>query len=288
MPPTVDPNKDLLDVLVQVLVIVIPIVLSWFIRTYVRSSATETNLAAITRLSNSAIDYVENLDKRGDLVLPPEVKKSGYKLKIAGQWLETELGRAGIKINDADAQKWVSAEFQKRVGEVRPISQIADLTHLAVDMVEELDRNKVMNLPPDVDRFPYLTSLATDWVIAQMARNGLSTTREEAQTWVRAEFLERLQTRSSDRPAGDRLTRLADQAAEFLDQLKAGGQIAVQPGAAGVDVETDLAIAWLLTEAAKQGLKVSSDQIAEAAAAALRRRSQGGRALVVLPAQGPA
>src|SRR5215216_6346630 len=109
MQEVVTPNKDLLDILVQVIVLVIPIVLSWFIRTYIRSSTVENNLAAITRMSNAAIDYVENLDKRGDLALPPEVKKGGYKLKLASQWLESELQRAGIKIDDEQASKWVAS-----------------------------------------------------------------------------------------------------------------------------------------------------------------------------------
>ena len=265
----VTPTQDLLDVLIQVLVLVIPIVLSWLIRTYVRSSAAQNNLAAITRLSNAAIDYVENLDKRGDLILPPEVKRGGYKLKLASQWLESELRQAGIKIDDEQAAKWVASEFQKRVGGVQPVSTYAQVARAAVELIMDLDRNKVLNLPPAADRVAYMAGLAADWVVAQSAKSGVGVSRDEALTWVRAELLERLNVRVSDLPAPERLAQLAEQAIEFVKQLKTDGRIMVPPGASNEDAETDLSIAWLLTEAARAGLNVTPDQIVEAAKAAM-------------------
>jgi hypothetical protein len=267
------PTKDVLDVLLQLLVLVIPIVISWFIRTYVRASAVETDLAAIVRLSNAAIDYVENLDKRGELVLPPEVKKGGYKLKLAAQWLEAELKRAGVKMTEEQAEKWISSEFQKRVGDVRPVATIAELTRAAVDLIQDLERSKLVELPSDVDRTTYLAGLAADWVVAELAKRGANVSREEALTWVRAELLQRLQAQIGELPADDRLAKLATAAVEFLERLKASGQLAVRPGTPGESVETDVATAWLLTEAARQGLAVTSDQIAEAVTIALRQRN---------------
>jgi hypothetical protein len=272
MQEVVTPTKDLLDILVQVLVLVIPIVLSWFIRTYVRSSAAENNLAAITRLSNSAIDYVENLDKRGDLALPPEVKKGGYKLKLASQWLESELQRVGIKMDDEQAGKWVASEFQKRVGGVQPVATLAEVAQSAVELMLNLDRNRLVRLPPEVDRVAYLAGLGADWAVAQSAKSGVSVSRDEALIWVRAELLEHLKVHVSDLPALDRLSGLAEQAIEFVEQLKADGRITVPAGATREDIETDLLVAWLLTEAAREGLVVTSDQIVEATTAALLRR----------------
>jgi hypothetical protein len=272
MQEVVTPTKDLLDILVQVLVLVIPIVLSWFIRTYVRSSAAENNLAAITRLSNSAIDYVENLDKRGDLALPPEVKKGGYKLKLASQWLESELQRVGIKMDDEQAGKWVASEFQKRVGGVQPVATLAEVAQSAVELMLNLDRNRLVRLPPEVDRVAYLAGLGADWAVAQSAKSGVSVSRDEALIWVRAELLEHLKVHVSDLPALDRLSGLAEQAIEFVEQLKADGRITVPAGATREDIETDLMVAWLLTEAAREGLVVTSEQIVEATTAALLRR----------------
>jgi hypothetical protein len=287
MPTSVETAKGLLDIVIQVLVIVLPIVLSWFVRTYVRSSKIETEIAAVTRLSNAAIDYVENLDKNGQLILPPDVKKSGQKLKLAANWLESEMDRAGIKIGNDEAEKWIASEFQKRVGDIRPVAKIAELTKIAVDLVQELERNNVVTLAPDADRLPYLTGLAADWVVAQLARNGLNTSRDEALTWVRAEFLQRLQAKISETPTNDRLARLADGAVAFLEQLRANGQFAVPPGAVAADVEADIAVAWLLTEAVKQGLVVTSAQVADAAAAALQR-NQMARAKLLAPPSGQA
>src|SRR3972149_5306826 len=122
MQPPVSPDKDWLDILVQLLVVVIPILLSWFVRTYVKSSTAEKEVAAIVRLSNAAIDFVENLDKRGELALPPDVKKGSHKLKLAAEWMESELKRAGISVTDDEAKKWIASEFQKRMGGVPPVA----------------------------------------------------------------------------------------------------------------------------------------------------------------------
>jgi hypothetical protein len=206
MQDAISSNKDWLDVLVQVLIIVTPIVVAWFIRTYVRGSAAERDLAAIVRLSNAAIDYVENLDKRGDL---PEAKKGIHKLNLAGKWLEGELRRAGIKMSDEDARKWIASEFQKRVGGVQMVGTITQLTHAAVDLIQDLERSMAVELPPGVDRITYLAELAADWVRAELAKRGASISREEALAWVRAEFMQRLH--AEEVPSGD---GLAGKAAE--------------------------------------------------------------------------
>ena len=281
MEQLLEPSKDVLDVLVQGLIVIIPIVISWFIRTYVRSSAAETQIASIIRLSNAAIDYVENLDRRGDLALPPDVKKGGYKLKIASQWAESELKRTGITISNEEASKWISAEFQKRVGDLRPVNLIAEVTVKAVDLIQGLEQRQQLAPPPGIDQISYLAELAADWAVAQLSKGGVAVSRDEARTWIRAELLQRFQTQVGGSPIGDRLAQLATQAVEFLEQVRAKGQILVQPGVAAEDVETDLATAWLLTEAAKQGLAVSSAQVAQAAVEALRHRRVTSHAVVV-------
>lgn len=268
-------NKDFLDVLVQALIIVIPVVISWFIRTYVKNSATETQIAAISRLANAAIDYVENLDKRGDLVLPPEVKKGGAKLKMAADWLEGELSRNGIKMEIDQAEKWISSEFQRRMGSIQPDSSLSDLARMAVDLIQNMERNKFSDLPSDSERLNYLAELASDWVVAQIAlKRGASVSQGEAMPWVRAEILNRLQVKKL--PSGDKLMDLAREAVAFMVGLKASGQLTLRPGASGGDVERDVSIAWMLTEAAKQGLDVSPDEIAQAVTIALRQKASGG------------
>lgn len=272
MEGAISQGKDLLDVLVQLLIVVLPVVISWFIRTYVKNAATETQIAAITRLSNAAIDYVENLDKRGDLVLPPEVKKGGAKLKIAAEWLESELNRNGIKLETEQAKQWISSEFQRRVGSIQPDSSLADLARMAVDLIQNMERMKFNDLPADSERLNYLSELAADWVIAQIAlKRGAAVTQNEALPWVRAEILNRLQVRKL--PSGDKLMDLAREAVAFMVGLKTTGQLALRPSVSGGDVERDVSIAWMLTEAAKQSLDVSPDEIAQAVTIALRQKA---------------
>jgi hypothetical protein len=276
MEEAISPTKDLLDVLIQVLIVVLPVVITWFIRTYVRGSAAERNIAAIVRLSNSAINLVENLDKRGALDLPTDISKGAYKLRLAGSWLESELKRAGIKINDEEARHWIASEFQKRVGDVRMVGTIAELAQQAVNLVQSLDQRGVVEIPPEVERAVHLTELAADWLITQIAKQGATISREEALTWVRAEFLQQLGGQvSNGSSVSDALTDLAERAVAFLEKLKSSGQLVLQPDTAPEQFETDVAAAWAMTEAAKQGLTVTKTQITEAVAAALRQHDVG-------------
>jgi hypothetical protein len=272
MQDIVTPNKDLLDVLVQVLVLVIPIVIAWFINTYVKGSKYEKDAAAIVQLSNSAIDLVENMDTRGALNLPPDAKKSVYKLQLASQWLNGELNRAGIKMSEEDAKNWITSEFQKRMGDVRPVKQIAELSQQAMDLILNLEQSGAIKVPPDADRIAYLGGLAADWALAHLPSSWTNITRDEVFTWTRAELL-KSQLPPSAAPVQDRLPQLANAAVAFVDQLKASNSLTVRPGTSGANVESDLALAWMMTEVAKQGLSVTSDQIAQAVATALQRKS---------------
>jgi hypothetical protein len=266
-------NKDLLDVLIQVLVVVIPIVLSWLLRTYVQNSATQTKIAAISRLASSAIDYAENLDKRGDLVVPENMRKGLYKLSLAGQWMESELAKNGINMSEEDAKKWVASEFQKRMGsDASKVTTLARVTQEAVIMINKLASSNLISIPPDIDRYTYMAGLGADWVVAQMALTGMEITREEAVSWVRAELFKTLQ--SGGFPSGDRLVDLARQAVAFLDDLRARGQLNVQDSAGAETVELDMATAWVLLEAAKSGLSVSSEQIVQAVKTVLQQQRE--------------
>jgi hypothetical protein len=291
MPPAISPDKDVLDVVVQALLVGVPIAISWFIRTFVRSNKVEKDVATIMHLAKSAIDFAEDTDHRGDLVVPPGVRKGALKAKLATEWLTDELDRNGIKLTEEQAGGWIASEFQKQVqiGVIRPVKDIAELTRAAVDMVQNLDLEQTsrVQVPSRVDQGMYLTVLAADWLIVQLAQIGVEIARDEATTWVRAEILQRLRP---DLPApalisaavvqpvlvDDRLSQLAEEAVRFVDQLKSSGQIALRAGGeTGADlpgVEEDLVTAYLLTEAAKQGLAVTTDDIAREVTGALRRR----------------
>ena len=89
-------NRDLIDAISQLLLVVIPVIITWYIRTYVQGSKAEKDVAASVRLANIAIDYAENLDKRGDLNVPHDLSRGLAKLKEASRWLEEELAKANI------------------------------------------------------------------------------------------------------------------------------------------------------------------------------------------------
>lgn len=122
----------------------------------------------------------------------------------------------------------------------------------------------ILELPPGASRFTFLADLAADWLVTKYAQQGAKISREEALTWVTAELVQARQVGGSFPSSDTQLADLANRAIAFLEQLKASGQLKLKPGSAGTNVEFDIATAWLLTEAAKQGLEVSPNQIAEA------------------------
>jgi len=276
MQDLISSNKDSLDVLIRILLTAVPIVLTWFVRTYVKGTTAEKNLAAIVRLSNSAIDFVENLDKRGDLDLPPDIKKGEHKLKLATNWLEDELKRIGVSMTDLDAQKWIASEFQRRIGDVRPVKDIAETTRVAVDLVLKMEQDKIIELPPNVDRIAYYAGLSADWVLTQLStKNWTSISREEVLTWTRAELVGKLQVEVGETTSlSNQLAKLAKDAVGYVAQLKANNRLVLQAGAPGVNVEADVAAAWLLTKTLEQGLPVTSTQVADAISNAFKSSGQ--------------
>ena len=267
------PHQNLdawVTLIAKVLIIVIPVVLTWFIQTYVKSAKTEKDVAAIVRLSNVAIDYVENLDKQGVFSdLPPEVSKGIQKLNTATDWFESELKeRHGIKITNEEAEKWISAEFQKRIGNVQQISELAKLAKSAAYTVQSLERNGLIVLPPDADRLAVLTEYAADFLMAKLTeKTGGSVSSEQARAWVRKELMENLQRSEGksddDKLAADSLTALTQKAISTLASLKAEGKLRIRPGTAS-EVDRNVVAALLLADITKQGLEVSLDDISEA------------------------
>lgn len=252
-------TQQLLDVLIQVVIIVVPILVTWFIRTYIKGSTAERDFAAITNLSNRAIDYAENMDLQGKLNLSPEISKGLQKLNLASDWLLGELERADIKMNNEQAQKWITAEFQKRVGDVRMVGAIAKLTTEAVEVINDLEQRELIDLPSDLDRVTYLTSLGADWVVAGLAKSGVALSREEALTYVRAELLRQFQVAGDNLPTNEQLILLAKRALAFLEEIKASGKLNL----VGAN-ESDITMAWMLTETAKQGLSITPNDITAA------------------------
>ena len=272
-------NKDTLDLILQLLLIIVPVVISWFIRTYVKNTTAEKQLGSIVRLSNAAIDYVENLDKRGDLVLSPDARRGLTKLNMAAEWMESELHRNGINIDSEEAKKWIASEYQKRVGNPLPESDMGEQAKIAVSLIQAVEGEGFSRLLQKPDRLAFLTQFAADWIVAQLANSRSATiTHAEALSWVNAEILQRIQptalpssglpsvTPTFSGPPAD----LAHQAVAFMQNLKARGLLSIAPGASPAAVERDIAVAWMMTEAARLGQVISPQEVALAVTELLR------------------
>ncbi len=262
-------NKDLLDVLIQLLIVVIPILLTWFIRTYVKSAEQQKKLAAIVHLSNAAIDYAEDLQKRGDLDdylskwgLSDDViqhASSGIqKLNIAGKFAEQELDRMGIKVTDEEAQAWIAAEFQKRIGDIGRTRSVDQRTREALSLLQALQQSGMISLPTDTYQATQLADHVASWAITQTNGGMEDVLREEALATVRTELTPGVepQVETPEVSPETKLRELGRQSVAYVEQLKRDRKLTLP--------ETDLAVAWMLTEVTQQGLNVTTDQIAGA------------------------
>lgn len=271
-------NKDVLDVIIQVVVVAFPIILAFIIRNYLKGSKYEKDCAAIVQLANSAIDYVENLDKTGQLNLPPDVKKGVFKLQSAAQWLSDQLKDAGINMSPDEAKTWVSSEFQKRMGDPRPVKEIAQQASQAVKLVLAMEKAGAIQLPPTEDRILHDADLAASLVLASLSALWPSLTKDDVLPFTVAELLKNAPSSVQLPSPQDPLTQLANDAIRYVDQLKSKGALTLQPGASGANVEDNLVLARAISNAAERQIPASVEQISEAVALALKQRS------VALPA----
>jgi hypothetical protein len=260
-------NDTIIATLIQeigpILISLILAWLAWLMGKYLRSLGDEKKLAKIIHVANAAIDYAEDLDKRGDLKkilsgldLPQEIVQhtsTGIKkLHVAGQWVKDELKRLGIDMTEEEARTWVAAEFQKRIAslDLTP-DQMMQMQEL-LKLLQRLDQDKLRallagnghpempgekstspnDLPP-VD-LKSLAELPTPETESQETASALSPALELS-------------------PDHD-LATLAQQAVQYVETLKIDRQLTLP--------EIDIATAWMLTEVTKRDLNVTPDQIA--------------------------
>ena len=108
-------------------------------------------------------------------------------------------------------------------------------------------------------------------VCFRVEERGVSTSHADAETWVRAELLNRLQIKRL--PSGDQLMDLAHQAVAFMEELKSTGRLGAPLGSSGKNMERDVAVAWILTEAAKLAMTVSPSEITRLISLALQEKA---------------
>ena len=269
---TTDNISQTLDMVFQIIMLLLPIiaaVATWFLRTYVKSAKLETDVAAIIRLANNAIDCVEDIDSRGELGkylkmwnMPDDIinlTSDGLKkLNLAGKWLESELGRQGIQMTDEEAKAWIAAQFQSRVGDIGRDRGIAERTQEAASLLRALDQSGLIALPADATQVAMLGDAVATWVIGQLGDEEAGLLREQALAQFGSQLgsTPQVSGEPATAPLESQLADLARQSVQYVEQLKASHELTLP--------EMDIAVAWVLTEVTKRGLAVTAEQLAGA------------------------
>jgi hypothetical protein len=275
--------SETLDRVFQIIMLLLPVVAAvatWFLRTYVKSAKVEKDVAAIVRLSNAAIDFAEDLDKRGELGkylemwnMPEDViglTSNGLKkLNLAGKWLESELGRQGIQMTDEEAKSWIASQFQGRVGDIGRERGIAERTQEAASLLQALQQSGLIALPADGTRVAMLGDAVANWIVGQLGKEETGPLREQALARFESQLVVQPQVSAGPAtpPVESQLADLARQSVQYVEQLEASHELTLP--------RADIAVAWVLTEVTKRGLAVTAEQIAGAVHAAFDKAKTG-------------
>jgi hypothetical protein len=279
----IEENKDLLDLLIQLLIIVLPIVLTWFARTYVKSEQAQKRMGSIVRLANIAIDYAEDLDKRGDLDkhlrmynLPQDIidhtSRGIQKLNLAGVFVEQELAKIGVKVTNEEAKAWIASEFRSRVGDIGKERTAITRAQEAVVILQNLDQSGLITLPDDVDQALHIADRIADWILEQTDGEDDPVVQHEVRLRVRRELLGNGIPTGNEPPPSPHvppeadLETLAQEAVRYVEKLKQSHDLTLP--------ESDVAAAWILTEVTKRNIPVTTDQIARAVREAMAEANQ--------------
>ncbi len=275
--------SDTINLVFQVLMLILPIAavfITWFLRTYVKSANADKTVGSIVQLSNAAIDFVQNLDERGELAkylkmwnMPEDVinlTSDGLKkLNLAGKWAESEFARLGIKMTDEEAKAWIASEFQKRMGGVGPERAATARTGDAANLLLTLQQSGLISLPADAGQAALLANKIAEWAATQPGpgATGLSQAEVVVQSPTPPPEKPQVPMESPAPSVETQLAQLGAQSVQYVEQLQASHQLTLP--------ETDIAVAWVLTEVTKQGLPVTTDQIARAVRAAFESKKKG-------------
>src|SRR5260221_6789742 len=99
MTPIFSSTRDFLGFVIQALFVLVAMAAIWLFYRYVHSVRTQTRVASTPHLADAAIDYVDDLDRRGELTAPQGTDKGAYKRQLAAQSLKSELESDGYSIS---------------------------------------------------------------------------------------------------------------------------------------------------------------------------------------------
>jgi len=269
--------QDVYQFVASFLVIAIPVALSWYTRNYLKSAESQKRIGVISSLANTAINYAENCDQRGErelaynsLDLPASISNNptpaNQKLYLASDWLAHELKRMGIKrVSAEDASRWVGAEYQKNVGGMQTIHSVSALTDLATDLLKQLGRTGHIKLPAtSLDAVALIQSIA-DWAASQTDDVKYDKAMQRDMVMARIAPNSLISNSNGNQSANKispeiRLTLLARRATEFVAELQKQGKLRMP--------EKDTAKAWIIQQAQLDDIPVTPEAIDNALAKA--------------------
>lgn len=227
---------------------------SYLLQKYVRGTSAERYVATITEVVRQGTRYVERLDGDGKLNLGPEESKGLKKLALATEYVKQQIDKAGLKsISEDEIHQWINAELQRQMGsEIMPVRAIAAAAQESIGTISALLNMGRIDLPPGTTRESYIAELAADRIVARVKNeHNTNLARSDALAAAWNELVNSLSGGPVD---------LAEKAFTYLSDLKAKGKLALIPGIR----EEEIAAAFMLTEALKEGVALSSDEIAHA------------------------
>lgn len=273
--------QEIYDIAVSTLIVVIPTALAWYARNYLKSAENQKRLSMIATLASTAINYAEDCERRGErelaynsLDLPDSLARNPspgqQKLCLASSWLVEELQRVGIKrVSLEEAMKWVAAEFQKNVGDLRTTHSVSALTDLAADLLNQLGRSGHITLPSNTLETVSLIQSIADWATNQFGDTKYNKLiqREAAMARITPKTL--MMAGASGRNVSKispevRLTLVAKQAVEFVTELQKQGKLKMS--------DRDTAKAWLIQQVQQDDIPATAEQLDKAIAAAFEQR----------------
>ncbi|MFI0607076.1 MAG: hypothetical protein ACH37Z_04175 [Anaerolineae bacterium] len=246
------------------------------VRSNMLSIVSARNVTTLSRLSASAIDYVEHVGLRQHLDPNMEPGRANLdKLGVATTWLVQELKRANVTLKPDEAAQWIKSELQRRTTEVPPSTLISREASESIALVSDLVSKGRLVPPTDTQETDFITQWASDQLITRLAEAGTKLGRDEALIWARTAWLQAQRTPALlPKPPGnaqlpdpplsgtldEQLKQLASEALSFVQQLQTQGLTV-----GGSNIGWHLLTSRLLTEAARRRVEATVDQLLAAA-----------------------
>lgn len=250
--------------------------LLWLARNYMVLTESQKRIDILPRLANAAINYAEDVDQRGDreaayhnLDLPDGMvtnPSAGHqKLALASSWLVEEAKKQGLKrMSVEQASRWVAAEFQRNVNDMRAAHSVSARTDMAAELLNQLGHDGHIVLPSNNFETVALIQGIADW--AATGREGKDNKiilRDIAMARIAPQTL--MMGGANGRSNGNgkiapevRLTLLAKQALEFVAELQRQGKLKLS--------EKETAKAWMIQQAQLDDIAATPEQIESALA----------------------